>query len=120
MKKTLLSFLFIVFTMISFGQTTAIERDSLAVAPEFQMRVRTLSLKSAGDILADTSRVSDWRFAQHIITHPTGGRWVNMMAYGVLTNQAVTAASTDSDLEFTINSIFPKYALAFVSAFNNP
>lgn len=105
--------------MISFSQTTSLERDSLAVDPEFQMRVRTITLKSAGDILSDTSRVLDWRFAQHIITHPTGGRWVNMMSYGVLTNQAVTAASSDSDLEFTINSIFTKYALAFASAFNN-
>ena len=92
---------------------TVQERDSLAREPSFQLKVRMAALSAANDLLADTTVASYvTNYAQIIVTSPTGGSWVNVFSYGVVNNPAINFNSSQGDIQFTVNSVFVKYAKA--------
>lgn len=112
MKKVFFIIGFLTFGMCSFGQTVQ-ERDSLARDASFQLKVRMAALSAANDLLADTTVAAYvTNYAQLIVTSPTGGAWVNVFAYGVVNNPAINFNSTQGDIQFTVNSVFVKYAKA--------
>ena len=110
------NFLITILMMLSFSaiaQTDPIERDSCANTVDFQTKVKIASLSAANDLLADTAQ-ADYtiKYAQLIVTNPQGG-WVVSMSYGVMSNPAINCGSSQSDIQFTVNSIFVKYAAAY-------
>ncbi len=112
MKKAIFITLFLASGLFSFSQTVQ-ERDSLARDPAFQLKVRMAALSAANDLLADTTVASYvTNYAQLIVTNPTGGAWVNVFAYGVVNNPAINFNSSQGDIQFTVNSVFVKYAKA--------
>lgn len=102
----------ILFATVASAQTVQ-ERDSLARDEPFRLKVRMAVLSAANDLLSDTTVASYvTNYAQLIVTNPTGGNWVNVFSYGVINNPAINFNSSQSDIQFTVNSVFVKYAKA--------
>lgn len=98
---------------------TNIERYQLAEDADFRLKVNVASISAANDILAGADR-SQWliNYAQIVISEPSGNGWLSAISHGVVSNVAITDASSDSDIQFTVNSIFTKYAQAYYKIVN--
>lgn len=113
MKKIFL-IITVLFAMNAKAQLTLTEQYNLAQNDTFQLKVKTATLKAANDILAGTDRSSYLiNYAQVVVLNPTGNDWINSISHGVTTNVAIDENSTDSDIQFTVNSLFVKYAKAY-------
>ena len=111
--KKLITVIAILISVGASAQTTSIQRDSVAQTTSFKTKVKIASHKAANDLLADTTITATVRrYAQMIISEPEGG-WLIALSYGCMTNPAVNYDSSDGDIQFTINSIFVKYAKAY-------
>ena len=118
MKKTLTAILFFTASA-AFCQTTVNERDSVTNTVAFQKKVKLKALSAANDLLADTAQAEHTkRYAQLIITEPSGNGWLTALSYGVMNNPAINWNSPDNDVQFVINSIFIKYAKAYYRIVN--
>lgn len=112
MKKLL--FISILF-FATFAKSQSLETAyNLAQNDTFQTRVKMATLKASNDILSGADR-TQWliNYAQLIVTSPTGNGWINAVSFGVTTNVAISRESSDGDIQFTVNSIFNKYAKAY-------
>lgn len=113
MKKVLF-IAFVLTSTISFAQASSQARDSVAQTPTFQTKVKMAAHKAANNILADPGQVARIRqYSQLIISEPQGIGWLPALSYGCMTNSAINYNSSDGDIEFTVNSIFSKYAFAY-------
>lgn len=93
---------------------TNIERHQLAENADFRLKVNVASISAAVDILAGVDRSPYLiNYAQIIISNPDGQGWLNALSHGVVSNVAITEESSDGDIQFTVNSIFTKYAKAY-------
>mgnify|MGYP007044018197 CR=1 FL=1 len=93
---------------------TNIERHQLAENADFRLKVNVASISAAADILAGVDRSPYLiNYAQIIISNPDGQGWLNALSHGVVSNVAITEKSSDGDIQFTLNSIFTKYAKAY-------
>jgi hypothetical protein len=114
MKKTIAVLIFAFFAATSFAQTSSAERDSVAQTQPFQKKVKMATLKAANNLLADPGTDTRVRqYAQKVISEPQGTDWLTALSYGCMTNVAVNGNSSDGDIEFTVNSLFVKYAYAY-------
>ena len=112
--KRIITAILILTASSAFCQTTVNERDSVTNTVAFQKKVKLKALSAANDLLADPTQLEyTKRYAQLIITEPTGNGWLTALSYGVMNNPAINYNSTESDIQFTINSIFIKYAKAY-------
>lgn len=112
--KKLLPILLLFLVDYSYSQTTSGERDSVAQTPPFQKKVRMASLKAANDLLADPGQPKYvLNYGQVIVSTPNGSDWLSALSYGCMTNPAINWDSSDGDIQFTVNSIFVKYAAAY-------
>lgn len=112
--KKLFTAILILTTSASFCQTTANDRDSVTNTVAFQKKVKLKALSAANDLLADPTQMEyTKRYAQLIITEPAGNGWLTALSYGVMNNPAINSNSAEGDIQFTINSIFIKYAKAY-------
>lgn len=91
-----------------------LERYKLAEDADFRLKVNVATISAANDILAGSDR-SQWliNYAQIVISDPSGSGWLSAISHGVVSNVAITDASSDGDIQFTVNSIFTKYAQAY-------
>jgi hypothetical protein len=113
MKKIFL-IITVLFAMNAKAQLTLTEQYNLAQNDTFQLKVKTATLKAANDILAGVDRSPYLiNYAQVVVLNPTGNDWINSISHGVTTNVAIDENSTDSDIQFTVNSLFVKYAKAY-------
>jgi len=93
---------------------TNIERYQLAENADFRLKVNVASISAAGDILAGVDKSPYLiNYAQIIISSPDGQGWLSALSHGVVSNVAITEESSDGDIQFTLNSIFTKYAKAY-------
>lgn len=114
MKHLLIAAALTLSALTAGAQTQSTQRDSVAETTPFRNKVKMATHIAAGNILADPGSPARVRqFAQIVITDPAGIQWLAAVTYGVLTNAAINAGSTDSDILFTVNSIFSKYAYAY-------
>ena len=117
--KRILTAILILTASTAFCQSTVNERDSVTNTIAFQKKVKLKALSAANDLLADTAQAEHTkRYAQLIITEPTGNGWLTALSYGVMNNPAINYNSPESDIQFTINSIFIKYAKAYYRIIN--
>jgi hypothetical protein len=113
MKQLILS-ISLLISFASFAQSTSIERDSVAQTSAFRIKVKMAAHKAANDLLADDQTPATIKkYAQLIVSVPDGQEWLPALSYGVMTNVAINHDSSDGDIQFTINSIFTKYAKAY-------
>jgi len=112
--KKLLPILLLFIAQHSYSQTSSAERDSVAQTAPFQKKVRMASLKAANDILADIGQpYYVLNYGQLIVSTPNGNEWLSALSYGCMSNPAINWDSSDGDIQFTVNSIFVKYAMAY-------
>ena len=88
------------------------EQVNLAMTPAFMQRVQGAIVKSAIAVSSEdpttdahTTRV---QWAAQVLRDPA--HYAARMAFGVVANPAITAVSTDADIEFTVNSVWNAYA----------
>jgi hypothetical protein len=89
-----------------------IDSINLAATAEFRNKVTLLVVKAAHAIMTEGSAVANHtervNLAKRALVSPES---VGVQfAYGVVTNAAITAESTDGDIEFTVNSMWNAYA----------
>ena len=100
---------------------TPAEREVLANNPDFQVKVKQASIKAANDLLAATDQPTYvTHYAQSVVTEPNATWWISAMTYGVLTNPVIDGDSPDDAIQFTVNSIFEKYAKAYYKVIDAP
>jgi len=88
------------------------DQYALATDEAFAQRITLCAVKAALDVMAEAAPSPERRaFAGVILRNPHGT--AQNVALAVATNTAVTAASTDSDLQWTVNSAFDAFAQAF-------
>lgn len=88
---------------------TLLEQALLVKNEEFVLRVRQAQVKAAIALMADPNtkgKLADYCTA--VLNEPQRHAWT--MAVGVATNAAVTAESTDNDIEWTVNSLMSAFA----------
>ena len=113
MKQLILTIL-VLFALSAKAQLTLTEQYHLAENDTFQLKVKTATLKAANDVLAGVDRSQYLiNYAQVVVLNPIGDGWISSISHGVTTNVAIDGNSTDSDIQFTVNSIFDKYAKAY-------
>ena len=93
-----------------------IDAFELAQNEAFVQRVQQAMVKSAiavsaespsdpANLVLDAARLS---YATTVLRDPP--RNARLMAFGVVTNGTITAESSDSDIEFTVNSMWSAYS----------
>jgi hypothetical protein len=113
MKKLII--LFFLFTAFKVQSQTNYQRDSMALNDSFQTRVRVATISASKDILAAQGQAVELiKYCELIISDPEGNHgWLSSVSYGVATAPGITLTATDSDIQFTVNSILPSYAKAY-------
>lgn len=96
---------------------TFLEQVELAENGEFQARIRQAAITAATAIMADRPANTPQAIATHalrtrlaldVLRNPT--TWARAFAAAVVTNNAVSAQSSDSDLQWTVNSLWDALA----------
>lgn len=91
---------------------TLLSQAQLATSADFISRVTQAAITSAKDVMAEAANVNGHelrvQLAQQILR--SSQVFGSLIAQGVVTNVAITALSTDSDIQFTVNSLFNAYA----------
>lgn len=87
-------------------------RQALAFDTVFISRVQFAMMKAAIAVQAESSGAANHTnrsgYARSVLNDPN--RYGPLFAQGVVTNAAITDTSSDSDIEFTVNSLWDAYA----------
>lgn len=92
------------------------DMTDLATYPPFIRRVTGAVLKAAVAVGAETYDGSQYKIMRRALVKSTledSPLWGGRFAYAVASNPAITVASTDSDIEFTVNSVWDAVAGAY-------
>lgn len=90
---------------------TYLDQAALAANPDFQLRVKvaiaTAATQVAGEAQGQLSAaVYAKRQTLAFDVLRDSPRWVERWAWAIVSNPAITGASTDSDIQFTVNSMW--------------
>lgn len=84
---------------------------ALAIDETFRLKVRVAMVTAAKDVmgeakgsLSDTVFAKRQTFAYQVISNSAG--YLDRFAWAVVSNAAITGASTDGDIQFTVNSLW--------------
>lgn len=90
---------------------TYLDQAELAADANFQLRVRVAVVTAAKDVMGEakdstTDAVFGKRqqFAYQVINNSAG--YLERFVWGVVANVAITTLSSDSDIQFTVNSLW--------------
>lgn len=87
------------------------EQWDLSEMTDFQKRVEMAAVKAAIDVQAEALDTPNHAGRSLLATDMLAGMLLPRMARAVASNGAISAASSDSDLEFTVNSMWDAFAL---------
>jgi len=94
-----------------------LDQQQLARNANFRLRVQHAMVKASIAVMAEDpatpNHAARAAFAQTALGEPE--RTSARMAMGVVTNPVISADSSDSDIEFTVNSMWNAYAGAGVT-----
>lgn len=112
MKKQHLLLIFFLSPICFIHAQSFLQRDSLANNEEFRARVKIAMVTAAGQVLSDTSAagIEQQPFAGRIVSEPNSSYFLDQFTYQVVANPAINENSSDSDIQFTVNSNFAKLA----------
>jgi hypothetical protein len=94
---------------------TYADQAALAIDTAFRARVRMAVVTAAKDVMGETQPGSDAEYgkrqalAAHVLTDG-GSADLERFAWAVTSNAAVTSSSLDSDIQFTVNSLWDDLA----------
>lgn len=93
-----------------------IDVADLASWPPFVRRVTAASVVAAVDVGAEAFDGSNYRLqrralVKHVLEDPM--LWGGRFAFAVARNPAINVASTDGDIQFTVNSVWDAMAGAY-------
>lgn len=87
---------------------TYVVQDNLAHDSVFLQRIRVAMVTAATNIQAEdpgtTNHTNRSNYAKLVLNTPDG--YMQAFSDAVVSNVAITSASTDSDLQFTVNSLW--------------
>ena len=93
------------------------EQFNLAMTPAFIARVQAAMVKSAIAVSSEDpetpAHATRVQWATQVLRDPT--HYAARVAFGVTANPIITAESSDSDIEFTVNSVWNAYAGVIVT-----
>jgi len=85
---------------------------ALAADPTFIARVAQAAATAAKNVMAEAANTNGHvlrtNMANQVLRSPSS--WGSLIAIGVATNPTITGASTDGDIEFTVNSLWDAYS----------
>ncbi|WP_343702685.1 hypothetical protein [Chitinophaga sp.] len=90
-----------------------VERHLLVRNEDLRVKTKMAVIKAANAVLSAPEREQEHKFCYLVISEPENTYWLDQIMYSTVSNPAITEASTDSDIEFTVNSVFGRHALAF-------
>lgn len=90
-----------------------LNRHELTTNQDFRIKVKMASLKAAIAVLADPERTDEHPYSTFLIKEPNSTFWLDQIVFGVVQNPAITGEATDSDIEYTVNSIYTNYSKSF-------
>lgn len=95
------------------------DMTDLATWPPFIRRVTTAAVTAAVNVGAETFDGTNYglqrrALVKQVLEDPT--LWGTRFAYAVAQNPAITFASSDSDIQFTVNSVWDAMAGAYQDA----
>lgn len=96
-----------------------IDIADLADYPPFIRRVTAASVMAAVDVGSETYDGTQYRIMRRALATQVlknAENWGSVFAWGVAANPAITADSPDSDIEFTVNSLWDALAGAYTEA----
>lgn len=95
------------------------DMTDLAVWPPFVRRVTAAMLKAAVAVGAEAFDGTTYKLARRALVTKVledSPLWGARFSYAVVSNVAITYSSTDSDIEFTVNSVWDAVAGAYQDA----
>lgn len=95
------------------------DMTDLAVYPPFVRRVTAAMLKAAVAVGAEEFDGTGYRLSRRALVKQAledSPLWGSRFAYAVVSNPAINYASTDSDIEFTVNSVWDAMSGAYQDA----
>lgn len=101
------------FSTLKIIEMSFLEQHELANNQDLRIKVKMAVIKAANSVLGDPSRESEFKFCYLIIREPDNNYWLNQIMYSVIANPVITTESTDQDIEFTVNSVFGRHAIAY-------
>lgn len=91
------------------------DQATLAAEVSFQLRVRVAVVSAAKDVMGESKgSKTDAAFAKrqsfaHVVLSNSAG-YLDRFVWAVVANPAITATSDDSDIQFTVNSVWDDLA----------
>lgn len=95
------------------------DQTDLAMYPPFIRKVTGAMLKAAIAVGAEEFDGTQYKLARRALVTKVledAPLWGSRFSYGVVANVAITVTSTDSDIEFTVNSIWDAMSGAYADA----
>lgn len=90
-----------------------VERYQLTRNEDLRIKTKMAVIKAANAVLGAPEREPEFKFCYLIIREPENVYWLDQIMFSVVANPEITDQSTDQDIEFTVNSVFGRHALAY-------
>lgn len=91
---------------------TLASQSALAVDAAFIAKVTQAAITAAKDVMAEAANTNGHTkrtdMAIQVLRSASG--WGSLIAAGVASNPAISGASTDNDIQFTVNSLWDAYS----------
>lgn len=89
------------------------ERYALTQHEGLRNQVRMATIKAANAVLSAPEREDEFPFCYLVIKEPLSTYWLDQLMFSVVTNEQINEESPDNDVEFQVNSVFQRHAIAF-------
>lgn len=89
------------------------ERFELTQNDALRSKVRMATIKAANAVLSAPERADEYPFCYLIIKEPMSNYWLDQMMFSVVSNEQIIESSPDNDVEFQVNSVFQRHAIAY-------
>lgn len=91
------------------------DQAALAIDTAFRARVRVAIVTAAKDVMGETPTGSDAKFGKRaglarLVLADGGQLMLEPFAWAVVANAAISSGSSDSDIQFTVNSVWDDLA----------
>ena len=93
---------------MSYAAQYTLATDAAAFLPRVEIAICTAAIQIQAEAGNTANHTARSRLAGQVLNDPPG--WAKLFAKAVATNAAITAASLDSDIQFTVNSMWDAFA----------
>ena len=94
---------------MSYAAQYTLATDAAAFLPRVEIAICTAAINVQAEVSTTTNHMMRVRLAGQVLGDPP--TWAKLFAKAVATNALITTASLDSDIQFTVNSMWDAFAL---------